>query len=85
MSPAHGLSADVFDRIVEAHMGQPRIVRPGNAARVNRDVADRLDEVARLFAAQGASRFRVRAYERAAGTLRGLPVPVSRDLRATRT
>jgi hypothetical protein len=48
--------------------------------RVNEDVAGRLDEVARLLAAQGASRFRVRAYERAANTLRRLPRPVSEIL-----
>jgi DNA polymerase (family 10) len=46
----------------------------------NDDVADRLDEVARLLAAQGANQFRVRAYERAAQTVRRLPRPVSRVL-----
>lgn len=45
--------------------------------RLNDDVADRLDEIARLLAAQGANRFRVSAYERAADTVRRLPVPVS--------
>ena len=39
----------------------------------NLDVADRLDEVARIFARQGANRFRVRAYRHAAGVLRGWP------------
>ena len=47
------------------------------AERLNEDVAGRLDEVARLLAAQGASRFRVGAYERAASTVRRLPRPVS--------
>lgn len=47
---------------------------------LNEDIAGRLDEVARLFAAQGANRFRVRAYERAADTLRRLPQPVSEIL-----
>lgn len=47
---------------------------------VNEDVAGRLDEVARLLAAQGANRFRVRAYERAATTVRRLPRPVSEIL-----
>jgi hypothetical protein len=44
---------------------------------LNEDVAGRLEEVARLLAAQGANRFRVRAYERAANTVRRLPRPVS--------
>lgn len=44
---------------------------------LNEDVAGRLDEVARLLAAQGANPFRVRAYERAAETIRRLPDPVS--------
>ena len=48
--------------------------------RLNDDVAGRLDEVARLLEAQGANRFRVRAYERAAETLRRLPRPVSEIL-----
>ena len=45
--------------------------------RLNDDVAGRLDEVARLLATQGANRFRVGAYERAATTIRRLPRPVS--------
>jgi hypothetical protein len=45
--------------------------------RLNDDVAGRLEEVARLLAAQGANRFRVHAYERAAGTVRRLPLAVS--------
>jgi putative hydrolase len=45
--------------------------------RLNDDVAGRLDEVARLLAAQGANRFRVGAYERAANTVRRLSRPVS--------
>lgn len=48
--------------------------------RLNEDVAGRLEEVARLLAAQGANRFRVRAYERAAQTLRRLSRPVSEIL-----
>ena len=43
----------------------------------NLDVADRLDEVARIFAQQGANRFRVRAYRHAAGVLRGWPRSVA--------
>lgn len=44
---------------------------------VNEDIAGRLEEVARLLATQGANRFRVRAYERAASTVRRSPRPVS--------
>ncbi len=47
------------------------------STRLNEDVAGRLEEVARLLATQGANRFRVGAYERAATTLRRLPRPVS--------
>ena len=43
----------------------------------NRDIAARLDEVARIFAEQGANRFRVRAYRQAAGVLRGWPRSVA--------
>jgi len=44
---------------------------------INDDIAGRLDEVARILNEQGANRFRVQAYERAAATLRGLNRPVS--------
>ena len=44
---------------------------------INLDVAGQLDEVAALLDAQGANPFRVRAYRRAADTLRRLPRPVS--------
>ena len=47
------------------------------ATPLNHDIAGRLDEVARLLAEQGANRFRVHAYERAAVTLRRLAAPVS--------
>jgi hypothetical protein len=50
------------------------------ADRLNEDVALRLEEVARLLAAQGASPYRVGAYERAANTVRRLPEPVSEIL-----
>lgn len=46
-------------------------------SRLNEDVAGRLEEIARLLAAQGANPFRVRAYRRAAETVRRLPEPVS--------
>jgi len=44
---------------------------------LNRDIAGRLDEVARILNEQGASRYRVQAYQRAATTLRSLPRPIS--------
>lgn len=47
---------------------------------LNDETAARLDEIARLLAAQGADRFRVGAYERAADTVRRLPTPVSEIL-----
>jgi DNA polymerase (family 10) len=43
----------------------------------NPDIAARLGEVAQIFAEQGANRFRVNAYRRAAGTLRRLPRSVA--------
>jgi len=49
---------------------------------VNEDIAGRLDEVARILAEQGANRFRVQAYHRAATALRELVRPVS-DIFAT--
>jgi DNA polymerase/3'-5' exonuclease PolX len=42
----------------------------------NASIAEKLDEVASLLEAQGANRFRVGAYRRAADTLRGLEEPV---------
>jgi DNA polymerase (family X) len=45
--------------------------------RSNDEVAGRLEEVARLLAQQKANPFRVRAYERAATTIRNLPEPVA--------
>jgi DNA polymerase/3'-5' exonuclease PolX len=44
---------------------------------LNEDIAGRLDEVARILDEQGASRFRVQAYQQAALMLRGLARPVS--------
>jgi len=49
-------------------------------AHLNEDIAGRLEEIARLFEAQGANPFRVRAYRRAADTVRRLPRPVSEIL-----
>jgi hypothetical protein len=50
--------------------------RSVGAAALNRQVAGRLDEVARLLADQGASPFRVRAWRRAAGVIDHLVEPV---------
>jgi hypothetical protein len=47
---------------------------------VNEEIAGRLDEVASLLGEQGANPFRVRAYRRAAVTLRQLQVPVTEML-----
>ncbi|MSU33722.1 MAG: hypothetical protein EXS36_01145 [Pedosphaera sp.] len=44
---------------------------------LNEDIAGRLDEVGRILAEQGANRFRVQAYHRAAAGLRELARPVS--------
>jgi len=44
---------------------------------LNEDIAGRLDEVARILYEQGAIRFRVQAYRRAASGLRGLDRSVS--------
>jgi len=46
------------------------------AASINDDVAGRLDETARILAEQGANRFRVQAYQRAATALRQTIRPV---------
>lgn len=48
---------------------------------LNAEIAERLDEVAQLLEEQGANTYRVRAYRRAATTLRGLARPVAEILR----
>jgi hypothetical protein len=48
--------------------------------RPNDDIANRLDEIAALLGSQAANPYRVRAYRRAAATLRQLAVPVSQIL-----
>ncbi len=51
----------------------PNAKRPTAVGRLSREqIADRLEEAARLLEAQGADRFRVRAYRRAAETVREL-------------
>jgi DNA polymerase (family X) len=52
------------------------------ATRVNRDVAGRLEEAARLLQNQGADRFRVGAYLRAAATVRSLDEPLDHVFQA---
>ena len=52
------------------------------AIRVNQDVADRLEEAARFLSGQGADRYRVAAYLRAAATLRSMREPVDDVFRA---
>lgn len=49
-------------------------------SRQNDDIAERLDEIAALLSEQAANPYRVRAYRRAATTLRQLAVPVSQIL-----
>jgi putative hydrolase len=44
---------------------------------INQEIADRLSEIAALLEEQGASPFRVNAYQRAAGTVADLTEPVS--------
>jgi DNA polymerase (family 10) len=56
--------------------GPLRIGRNVNT-RPNIDIAGRLDEVANIFAEQGANRFRVQAYRKAANVLRRLPRSVA--------
>jgi putative hydrolase len=49
--------------------------------RVNQDVAGRLEEAARLLQDQGADRYRVGAYQRAASSIRSMDTPVDQVLR----
>jgi putative hydrolase len=48
---------------------------------INQDVAGRLEEAAKLLRAQGADRYRVEAYLRAASSVRSMPTPVDAVLR----
>jgi hypothetical protein len=47
-------------------------------ATINTEIATRLKEIARLLDEQGANQFRVRAYQRAAETLKNLKRPVDK-------
>ena len=60
--------------------GGSRIGRKPNTS-PNLDIAGRLDEVATIFAEQGANRFRVQAYRNAANVLRSLPYSVAEIFR----
>src|SRR5256885_1975267 len=46
----------------------------------NHTIAERLDDVGELLAAQGANPYRARAYHLAASTIRGMETPVSQIL-----
>jgi DNA polymerase (family 10) len=61
--------------------GAPPIGRKPDTS-PNVDIAGRLDEVANIFAEQGASRFRVQAYRNAANALRSLPDSVAEIFRS---
>jgi hypothetical protein len=58
------MRSNITNRIQES----PAVHRPENA-----DLADRLDRIGELLAAQGANPFRARAYHRAADTARSCP------------
>jgi DNA polymerase (family X) len=51
-------------------------------ATINTEMAARLKEVARLLDEQGANQFRVRAYQRAADTLKNMKRPVDKLIKA---
>ena len=51
-------------------------------ATINNEIAAHLKEIARLLDEQGANQFRVRAYQRAAETLKNLKRPVDRLIKA---
>jgi DNA polymerase (family X) len=61
-------------QLVRNHNSRPNLsqTRRGMSASPNTDIAGRLDEVANIFKEQGANRFRVQAYRRAANVLRHL-------------
>ncbi len=52
------------------------------AATINIEMAARLKEIARLLDEQGANQFRVRAYQRAAETLKNLKRPIDKLIKA---
>jgi hypothetical protein len=52
------------------------------AATINNEIASQLNEIARMLDEQGANQFRVRAYRRAAETLKNLKRPVDRLIKA---
>ena len=55
--------------------------RPFMVATINTGIAARLKEIARLLDEQGANQFRVRAYQRAAETLKNLKRPVDKMIK----
>jgi len=52
------------------------------AATINTEIAARLEEIANLLDEQGANQFRVRAYQRAAETLKNLKRPIDKLIKA---
>ncbi len=72
--PARDVESDVSSGKLSPHSS--RIGRRTSAS-PNIDIAGRLDEVANIFAEQGANRFRVQAYRHAANVLRRLPRSVA--------
>lgn len=56
-------------------------IATSNLERTNWQVATRLDEVAQILEEQGANKFRVKAYRRAAGVLRELATPIDELIR----
>lgn len=61
-------------------MEEPLLPGAGPTPEINRAIATQLDELAGLLEEQGANPFRVRAYRRAAETLRHLPRSVAEVL-----
>jgi DNA polymerase (family X) len=59
-----------------------RIGRSKMDATINNEIASQLKEVARMLDEQGANQFRVRAYQRAAETLKNLKRPVDGLIKA---
>lgn len=73
---------DSADRVERAALGRKNRpgcsqIRQSVSGSPNIDIAGRLDEVANIFGEQGANRFRVQAYRRAANVLRRLPRSVA--------
>ena len=78
-----GVSQRAYPGLVVArHRTGARRTTGGAGSLANADVADALERVGDLLEAQGANPFRVRAWRRAADTVRGCPRPLARTLDA---